>query len=134
MEIKTYSLSDEKDLFDMLSEDADFKVYCEDSNIEKYKAALASSITFLVYENDELCECIRCRGDDGFGVYVYDLLVKKSKRGKSIGRAFIEKICFSFPSETIYVMTDVDAYYEKQGYRRMGSIFEILNDRNREKT
>jgi hypothetical protein len=45
------------------------------------------------------------------GVYIFDLLVKKSYRGQQ--------------NQPVYVMSDVDPYYEKLGYRREGSIFEV---------
>jgi hypothetical protein len=37
----------------------------------------------------------------------------------------MEHICSDYPDQTAYVMSDVDGYYKKQGYRREGSIFEV---------
>ena len=68
---------------------------------------------------------MRCRDDNGFGIYVYDLLVRKSYRGHGIGRKLIEYLCIKHPLDTVYVMSDVDEYYQKQGYRREGSIFQV---------
>jgi len=39
----------------------------------------------------------------------------------------MQKICDTFPDNTVYVMSDVDLYYEKQGFKREGSIF-IVNE------
>jgi ribosomal protein S18 acetylase RimI-like enzyme len=126
MEIKTYSQQDEDKLFDMLrKEGAEWKCYWGEAEIEKYKKALAASITFVAYDKDELCGYVRCRDDDGFGIYIYDLLVAKTSRGKNFGRKLMEKVRSNFPGETVYVMSDVDAYYKKQGYERHGSIFEV---------
>jgi hypothetical protein len=72
-----------------------------------------------------VCGYVRCREDDGFGVYIYDLLVRKTHRGKQIGKTLMEWVFKDFPNQTIYVMSDVDPYYEKLGYRREGSIFKI---------
>jgi hypothetical protein len=36
-----------------------------------------------------------------------------------------KKVCQDFPNQPVYVMSDVDPYYEKLGYRREGSIFEV---------
>jgi ribosomal protein S18 acetylase RimI-like enzyme len=72
-----------------------------------------------------VCGYARCREDDGFGVYIYDLLVRKTHRGKPIGKALMERVLNDFPNQPIYVMSDVDPYYEKLGYRKVGSIFEI---------
>ncbi len=37
----------------------------------------------------------------------------------------MERVCSDFPGDTVYVMSDADKYYEKQGYRREGSVFEV---------
>ena len=39
----------------------------------KYQKALDNSIVYLLFENQTLCGYARCRDDDGFGVYIYDL-------------------------------------------------------------
>lgn len=31
-----------------------------------------------------------------------------------------------YPEQTVYVMSDVDDYYIKQGFRREGSVFEVI--------
>ena len=91
----------------------------------KYIKALESSITYIACDEDLVCGFVRCRGDDGFGVYIYDLLVRKSYRGRQIGKSLMERVCQDFPDQPVYVMSDVDPYYEKLGCRREGSIFEI---------
>ena len=48
----------------------------------KYIKALESSITYIAYDENLVCGYVRCREDDGFGVYVYDLLVIITHRGK----------------------------------------------------
>jgi predicted N-acetyltransferase YhbS len=53
------------------------------------------------------------------------LLVRKTHRGKQIGKALMERVLKDFLNQAIYVMSDVDPYYEKLGYRREGSIFEV---------
>lgn len=126
MEIKIYSTVDEENLFDMLQEEgAEWEDYWGDSNIDKYKSALSNSTTFLAYEDNEICGYVRCRDDDGFGVYIYDLLVRKSKRGNDLGRTLMEYVCSAFPANTVYVMSSIDEYYEKQGHIREGTIFEL---------
>ena len=122
MDIRLYSEADEDNLFAMIkAEGTDW----EDYHGEKYKKALANSVVFVAYDKDELCGFVRCKNDDGFGVYIYDLLVAPKRRGQSLGRALMEKVCTEFPGETVYVMSDIDEYYSKLGYRRIGSIFEV---------
>lgn len=126
MIIKKYSTADEISLFDMLREEGDeWSVYYGEEGYGKYSKALESSITYLAYDDSILCGYARCREDDGFGVYVYDLLVRKTHRGNQIGKLLMEQACRDFPDQPVYVMSDVDVYYEKLGYRKEGTIFEV---------
>lgn len=126
MEIKLYSKSDEKNLFNMLrSEGSEWECYSGEKAADSYKHALKNSITFVAYENEILCGYIRCRNDDGFGIYIYDLLVKKVFRGNNLGKKLIEKICTEYSGCTVYVMSDADGYYKKQGFSNIGSVFQI---------
>ncbi len=126
MIIKKYSISDEIPLFDMLREEGDeWSDYHGEKGHAKYLGALESSATYLAYDGSMLCGYARCREDYGFGVYVYDLLVRKTYRGRQIGKMLMEQACKDFPDQPVYVMSDVDIYYEKLGYHREGSIFEV---------
>jgi predicted GNAT family N-acyltransferase len=126
MEIKPYDSSQEDQLYKMFEEEGpDWKIYYDEVNRPNYNLALKTSHTFLAYENASLCAFIRCREDNGFGVYIYDLLVKKASRGNKIGLQLMDHICNVFPDQTIYVMSDEDSYYEKMGCSKIGSIFEV---------
>lgn len=131
MYIRIYSEADEAQLFDMMRNEGDeWECYFGETVIEKYKKALDNSLTYVAYENDVLCGYIRCRDDDGFGIYIYDLLVKQPYRGHGFGKKLMEKVCADYPEDIVYVMSDVDEYYEKLGYRREGSIFEVQKAAN----
>ena len=126
MEIKKYSKADESLLFDLLvDEGEEWSDYHGAAGRDKYKKALESSITYIAYDENLVCGYVRCREDDGFGVYIYDLLVRKTHRGRQIGKSLMERVCQDYPDQPVYVMSDVDPYYEKLGYRREGSIFEV---------
>lgn len=126
MIIKRYSNTDKSQLFDMLREEGDdWSCYHGEKGYAKYLKALESSITYVAYDDNILCGYARCREDDGFGVYVCDLLVRKPYRGNQFGKLLLEQVCKDFSEQTVYVMSDVDPYYEKLGYRREGSIFEV---------
>lgn len=126
MLIRKYSKVDEEPLFEMIAEEGgEWSEYCGAEGYARYARALEASLTYVVYEDDRLCGYVRCREDDGFGVYVYDLLVIKSQRGRQFGRLLMQRVCEDFPDQMVYVMSDVDAYYEKLGYGRVGSIFEV---------
>lgn len=126
MEIWEYSKKDEPLLFDLLIDEGDdWSDYHGTIGRGKYIKALESSITYIACDETFVCGYIRCREDDGFGVYVYDLLVRKTHRGKQIGKSLMERVIKDFPNQPVYVMSDVDPYYEKLGYSRVGSIFEV---------
>lgn len=126
MEIRQYLKSDDTSLFEMMkAEGVDWSEYYSEKNIDRYKKALSSSIVFVAWNGEKICGYVRARDDEGFGVYIYDLLVRKSFRGNSLGYKLIKKVCEKYPNDNIYVMSDVDEYYEKQDFRREGSIFQI---------
>jgi hypothetical protein len=85
MEIRQYSKADETLLFDLLIDEGDDWIdYHGPVGRSKYIKALESSITYIAYDENLVCGYARCREDDGFGVYIYDLLVRKTHRGKQI--------------------------------------------------
>lgn len=124
--IRRYTPNDESTLFTLIEREGDeWKDYWQGQGRIKYQKALANSITYILYEGEELCGYARCRDDDGYGVYVYDLLVDKSYRGKEYGKLLMEQVYRDFPDDTVYVMSDVDPYYTKLGYPKEGTIFIV---------
>lgn len=124
MIIKKYTQADEKALFALIEQEGVEWAEYYDTKKEQYQKALAHSITYVLYE-EELCGYCRCRNDDGFGIYIYDLLVDKNYRGKSYGRALMQQIKRDYPQMAVYVMSDVNSYYEKLGYAEVGTIFAV---------
>lgn len=125
MNIKLYTKSDEQQIVDMMREEGDeWKSYWGDENREQHKTLLSNSITYVAYDGDQLCGYIRCRDDNGFGIYIYDLLVKKSYRGNNIGMSLMSKIRADYPNDTICAISDADGYYKKTGMI-IGSVIEI---------
>lgn len=127
MEIRKYSKNrDEEKLMDMLMEEGDeWSCYYADNVKQKYKESLEKSITYVAYQGDVLCGYSRSLDDYGFYIYVCDLLVNKKYRGNNIGRILMECIYKDYPDRIVYVMSDVDGYYSKLGYRWEGSVFEV---------
>ncbi|MCB5278796.1 MAG: GNAT family N-acetyltransferase [Candidatus Cloacimonetes bacterium] len=99
--------------------------YWSDDSIGKYKLALKKSITYVAYNHNELIGYSRSLEDCGFYIYVCDLLVCKKHRGKGLGRMLMECIRDEFPDYGTFVMSDVDDYYHKLGYKKEGSVFQV---------
>ena len=126
MEIKEYCKEYEDQLFEMIKEEGeDWIDYHSEEGRKKYTKAIDSSIVFVAFIDGVMAGYIRCREDDGFGVYVYDLLVRKTYRGMEIGRWLMEKICDNYSEQIVYVMSGIDLYYEKLGYEKEGTIFIV---------
>jgi len=127
--IKPYNhLTDEEKLMNIiLAEGEEWSDYHASDVREKYQDLLRESITFVAYENEELCGYVRCVADGHLSVWVVDLLVAPKFRGKDIGRKLMACVCENYPNHKVYVMSDVDEYYKKQGYEKIGSIFQVSN-------
>lgn len=124
--IRGYNHKDAIALFDLLQEEGgEWDSYTDSQNWPKYQKALTSGVTYLFFEGPHLLGYVRCREDDGFGVYVYDLLVRRSERGKNIGKALLSYVKEVYHDQAVYVMSDVDQYYEKLGFHKEGSIFRL---------
>jgi GNAT superfamily N-acetyltransferase len=127
MEIKEYNKErDEQKLMEIIrGEGQEWACYSGEKAAGKYKLALQNSISYVAYEGNTLCAFSRSIEDCGYYIYVCDLLVKPEFRGKNIGRQLMEILYHRFPDQTVYVMSDVDEYYHKLGYKREGSLFEV---------
>jgi len=91
-----------------------------------YRHALNRSVTRVAYAEGELVGYVRALDDHGFYLYVCDLLVDPAWRGQHLGCQLMETLVVDFPGQTVYVMSDVDPYYEKLGYVKAGSVFEVI--------
>lgn len=95
-----------------------------------YRKALENSITYVALIGEELCGYSRSLPDSGVFIWVIDLLVNKNRRGLSIGKKLMECILTDFPDIDVFVMSDVDPYYDKLGYEKKGSIFNVMRTHN----
>jgi GNAT superfamily N-acetyltransferase len=121
---KYIKTTDELQLMKMI-DDEDGWDYASKSMAKNYAIALESSITYVASEGDVLCGYSRSLDDCGFYIYVCDLLVRPDYRGKDIGRKLMECLYKDYPNHVVYVMSDVDGYYEKVDFKRVGSIYEV---------
>jgi ribosomal protein S18 acetylase RimI-like enzyme len=126
MTIRNYIPSDAAALLALLEHEGDaWSDYHSADGRLNFIAALESCIVFIAFDGETACGYIRARDDGGFGVYIYDLLVDKAYRGANLGRKLLDTVRAAYPTTCMYVMSDVDGYYEKQGFERIGSIFQM---------
>jgi ribosomal protein S18 acetylase RimI-like enzyme len=129
MQIRKYNkITDESKLMQMIDEEEGWD-YANENLAEKYKEALASSITYVACHEEVICGYSRSLNDFGEYIYICDLLVKPAYRGNGIGKELMECIYKDYPNQVVYVMSDVDEYYKKIDYNRIGSIFEVPNQK-----
>lgn len=122
MIIRKYnSKSDEVGVFNLIKNEEGWD-YAEPNKMMKYKIALETSVTV---NDDEVYEYSRSLNDFDTYIYVCDLLVKPSYRGQNLGKQLMLCIQKDFPEHTVYVMSDEDGYYDKVGFSRVGSIYEV---------
>ena len=123
IEIRKYDHSKEYDkLLEIIkSEGEEWKDYFN----PKYQIVLKKSVTYVAYIDNILCGYSRSVNDFGLYIWVIDLLVDEKYRGNSIGQKLMECLLVDFPNQDVYVMSDVDEYYNKLGYKKEGSIFKI---------
>ena len=95
----------------------------------RYEVALATSTVYVAWNRDALCGYLRCRDDDGFGVYIYDLLVDRDHRGHEYGRLLMERVCDDFADSPVFVLGDVYPYYEGLGYPVEGKVYRVSESR-----
>lgn len=125
MIIREYIDSDIEELFTLMNKEEEKWQYALKQNRDKYIYAMKNSISYVIEEAGTLIGYIRCKNDDGFGIYILDLLVDKQFRGNGYGRKLMKNICDTYPNDTIYVTSGVDLFYEKQGCKKEGSIFSV---------
>lgn len=123
IDIKTYDhLKEYDELLKIIkSEGEEWKDYFN----PEYQAVLEQSITYVAYIDKKLVGYSRSIDDFGLYIWVIDLLVDKKYRGNSIGKELMECLLADFPNQDVFVMSDVDGYYEKLGYKKEGSIFKV---------
>ena len=104
----------------------EWKDYSAPDVANKYKNALNNSITYIAVEGEEICGFSRSINDNACGIIICDLLVTPKFRGQNIGKQLMKCICDDHPDLSVYVMSDVDEYYQKVGCRKVGSVFEVM--------
>jgi len=125
MEIFRYKPEHEDAVISALKKDPSWDTFTNEKAIDNYKKSLGESITYVCYQNGELGGYLRALLDDGFAIYISELFVVPEWRNRTIGRTLIAKVKADFRHLAVYALSDEDAYYDKLGYRSVGSVYEI---------
>ncbi len=122
--ILKYQKRHEHELISLLGKEPDWSSFLGDDAIGKFKDALLESETFLCESEGNICGYLRALVD-GFGIHISELYVSPQYRGADFGAELLERIKQEYPKQDVYVLSDEDAYYEKLGYERIGSVFKL---------
>ncbi len=123
MKISKYNPEHEVDVLSAISEDQDWDMFTNDVSIDIYRKSLKNGVTYVCYNNNEFCGYVRAILDDGFAVYISELYVIPKWRNHKIGQSLLERVKLDFANLTVYALSDEDVYYQKKGYKRIGSVF-----------
>lgn len=125
-EIKKLSSENISDIFSAIGADPDWIfLISSESKRNDYADRLRDSVSYVCYSGNHFCGYIRAIVDDGMAVYISELLVKPAYRNQKIGQKLIEEVKINNSTLTVYALSDEDRYYEKKGYKKIGSVFEI---------
>tara|TARA_R110002072_G_scaffold136124_2_gene278202 strand:- start:180585 stop:180962 length:378 start_codon:yes stop_codon:yes gene_type:complete len=122
--ILRYEKAHEPELLALLAAEPDWSSFLSDDAIDTFRHALLEDETFVCESQGSICGYLRAL-IDGFGIYVSELYVAPQYRKSGFGSALLVRIKQEHPDQDVYVLSDEDLYYEKLGYKRIGSIFQL---------
>ncbi len=125
MKISEYKPENEDDLLSAISKEPDWSEFTNENAFDTYKESLKNSITFVCYNDSVFTGYVRAILDKGLSVYISELYVVPEWRNQKIGQSLLERVRNDFYSLAIYALSDEDAYYQKKGYKLIGSVFKI---------
>lgn len=125
-EISHFRTHQSVDILDAIGKDPDWKIFTEtEERRNNYIKQLEQSVTFVCYAKNSFCGYVRALLDEGFAIYISELYVKPDYRNNNIGQQLIEMVKEKYDTLSVYALSDEDLYYQKKGYKKIGSIFEI---------
>ena len=125
MEILKYEPQHGDDVLAAIGKDPDWDMFTNADAIDVYRESLNKSIAYVCYDNNEFCGYVRALPDGGLAVYISELYVVPTWRNHKIGQSLMERVIIDFSNLTVYALSDEDLYYEKKGYRKIGSVFQL---------
>ena len=125
MRILKYNRQHEEALLSAISQDSDWDMFTNSQAITHYKRRLLESISYVCVEDGNFYGFVRALQDDNFAIYVSELFVAPEYRGRKIGKLLLQHIQKNSANLTVYILSDEDGYYEKMGYKAVGSIYQM---------
>ena len=125
MRISRYRSEHEEAVLTAIRQDPLWDLFTSLDAVDRYRTALRESLTYVCHSDNEFCGYVRAVLDPGFSIYVSELFVVPKWRNKKVGQLLLEWIGDSHSGVSVYALSDEDAYYEKKGYRRIGSVFQL---------
>lgn len=124
--ISRYTQSHTNDIISAIGGDPNWQIFTgSESSRSNYIMLLKQSVTYVCYLEDCFCGYIRAILDAGLAIYISELFVRPEYRNRKIAQKLIEEVKANNSSITIYALSDEDLFYEKKGYKRVGSVFEV---------
>jgi ribosomal protein S18 acetylase RimI-like enzyme len=119
-----YHKKHELGLLALLRNEPDWSSFLSEDAIGTFKNALLEGETYLYQSDGNICGYIRALVD-GFGIYISELYIAPRYRGNGYGAALLGQVKQAHPNQDVYVFSDEDLYYEKLGYKRVGSVYQL---------
>lgn len=119
-----YDKPHESELIALLKSEPDWNSFTGPDSINAFKNALLTSETYVYKIESKICGYLRALVDE-FGIYVSELYISPSHRKNGYGKELLKMIKQKHPNQEVYVLSDEDPYYERLGYKRVGSIFQL---------
>lgn len=123
-EILRYHPTLETDLLALLSAEPQWADFTAADAIDRFRRALEASETYVCWVDGETCGYLRALVD-GFGIYVSELYVAPTHRDRGLGRQLLARLKQAHAAEAVYLLSDEDAYHEKLGFARVGSVYRL---------
>ncbi|MEW6591851.1 MAG: GNAT family N-acetyltransferase [Pseudomonadota bacterium] len=125
MQILRYRREHAQAVLSAIKEDPAWDMFTNDNAIANYQKRLDESVTYVCYQDGAFGGYLRAVLDEGFAIYISELFVVPEQRNRDIGRSLIARVKTDFRHLTVYALSDEDAYYEKLGHKKVGSVYEI---------
>lgn len=123
-EILAYRVEHEPELLALLAAEPDWREFMSAESLPRFCTALRDTLTLICLDDGRVCGYLRALVD-GFGVYVSELYVAPAARRRGHGRALLQHLRDAHAGQDVFVLSDEDAYYEKLGCARVGSVFRL---------